>query len=343
MGLILETSEQVREYLLTQNICNQDSLGEIQELTGGVSNRTFWIERVDNTAWVLKQAREKLKVDVDWFCSPERIQREALGMRWLEQLAPPDAITPMVFEDRENHLLVMQAVPHPHENWKTMLMRGELDFNAVEQFGRLLGNVHKKSREQANELSLVFDGRSYFEDLRLEPYYGYTASQVYKARDFLQSLISETRSIRQALVHGDYSPKNVLVHNGKLVLLDHEVIHWGDPAFDIGFSLTHFLSKALHLEPYRQRFVEGAKRYWEIYSATTDPALLASEWEARAVRHTLACMLARVAGRSKLEYLSNAERELQQSILTQLIHHLPATIPKYIENYMEQLHYHVNH
>ena len=90
----------------------------IRNLAGGVSNRTVWVQRPGGEAWVLKQALPKLRVSVDWFSSPERIHREALGLRWLAELAPPRTITPLVFEDHTHHLLAMQAVPQPHDNWK---------------------------------------------------------------------------------------------------------------------------------------------------------------------------------------------------------------------------------
>ena len=68
-------------------------------LAGGVSNRTVLVERESGEAWVVKQALAKLRVQVDWFSSPERIHREADGLRWLAQFAPPGSITPLVFED----------------------------------------------------------------------------------------------------------------------------------------------------------------------------------------------------------------------------------------------------
>src|SRR5205823_5639992 len=99
----------------------------------------------------------------------------------------------------------------------------------------------------------------------LEPYYEFTAQRVSGARSFLELLIAETRATRTALVHGDYSPKNVLVFQDALVLVDHEVIHFGDPAFDVGFSLTHLLSKAHHLPERRAAFASAALEYWASY------------------------------------------------------------------------------
>jgi fructosamine-3-kinase len=313
----------------------------IRVLAGGVSNRTVWVERSNGEAWVLKQALEKLRVSVDWFSNPERVHHEALGLRWLAQLAPSGTITPLVFEDHTHHLLAMQAVPQPHDNWKTLLLAGRLTEDHVNQFGWLLGDIHRQAFERRDEAAPVFGDRSIFESLRLEPYYGYTAGQVPAAADFLNALIADTRACRLTLVHGDYSPKNVLVYQGRLILLDHEVIHWGDPAFDLGFSLTHLLSKANHLPALRSAFAAAARQYWDVYADTVGEYLVnATEWvglEARAVRHTLACLLARVAGRSPLEYLDEATRLRQKEAVLAVLPHLPDRISQLVNEFMARI------
>ncbi len=280
-------------------------------LTGGVSNRAILVRFADGRAWVIKQALAKLRVPVDWFSDPARIHREALGLRYLAQLAPPGAITPLVFEDQEHHLLAMQAVSEPHENWKSMLLAGRVDLDHVRQFASLLARTHTEAWRRRDELQPVFADAAFFESLRLEPYYAYTADQVPEASVFLHALAAETRSRRLTLVHGDFSPKNVLVRDGRLVLLDHEVIHWGDPAFDVGFALTHFLSKARHLSEHRATFLQAVSSFWVSYYQGIAAVPWAGELEPYAARHTLACLLARAAGRSQLEYLTPGEKAAQ--------------------------------
>jgi fructosamine-3-kinase len=308
----------------------------IAVLQGGVSNRTVWVERESGEAWVLKQALAKLRVPVDWFCSPDRIHREALGLEWLARLAPAGATTPLLFEDRERHLLAMRAVPRPHQNWKMVLLAGRLCADHFRQFAVLLATIHRKSSEHS-ELAAVFEDRSFFEALRLEPYYGYSARQAPAAAKFLESLTRQTLASRIALVHGDYSPKNVLIHEDRLVLLDHEVIHFGDPAFDLGFSLTHFLSKAHHLPALRREFAEAALEYWRVYLEALGAPEWAADLEPRAVRHTLACLLARAVGRSPLEYLDTAERLRQRDAVLDIMPAAPACIADLISMFGERL------
>jgi aminoglycoside phosphotransferase (APT) family kinase protein len=325
-ALDIEQSDQLVTYLREAGrIAPNEPVGT-RVLAGGVSNKTVLVERPSGEAWVLKQALPKLRVAVDWFSDPARIGREALGLRYLAELAPPGTVTPLVFEDPAHHLLAMQAVPQPHENWKTMLMRGDVSMSHVEQFAGLLGAIHRRAAESAEPLSELFADRRFFESLRVEPYYAYTAMQVPSASEFLRDLIDATRSRRLTLVHGDFSPKNVLVHQGRLVLLDHEVIHWGDPAFDLGFALTHLLSKAHHCSPHSHRFAEAVLLFRETYRAVVGPVHWTDNLEAFAVHHTLGCLLARVAGRSPLEYLGQRERERQRDVVVRLMTVAPPTI-----------------
>jgi tRNA A-37 threonylcarbamoyl transferase component Bud32 len=335
--LDIEQPEQLLGYLRTMGRIGPHEEPLLRVLAGGVSNRTVLLERVNGEAWVLKQALEKLRTAAEWHCDPSRIEREALGMRHLAELAPPGSVPALLFQDPPRHLLAMAAVPEPHENWKTLLLRGECAPDHVAQFGRLLGAIHRGSHLRAHELASLFDERGFFETLRLEPYYSYSAGPHPAAAPFLHALIAETRAQRHALVHGDYSPKNVLVHEGRLVLLDHEVIHWGDPAFDLGFSLAHFLSKAHHLASHRALFAESAARYWQEYRAALGEVPWAAALPARATRHTLACLLARVAGRSPLEYLVPAERALQAEVVIDLLAAPPNDVPMLIEVFVRKI------
>lgn len=335
--LNIEDSRQLALYLRRAGRIRLDEEIETRVLPGGVSNRTVWVRRAHGPAWVLKQALSKLRVSVDWFSPPERIHREALGLRWLSVLTPPGAVPALAFEDRVHHLIAMEAVPRPHENWKTLLLAGDLALPLVTEFARLLAAIHRHAWERRDKLAEIFADRSFFESLRLEPYYGYAATQVPAAADFLGRLIAETRARRHTLVHGDFSPKNILVQGGRLVLLDHEVIHWGDPAFDLGFALTHLLSKAHHVRARREAFAAAARTFWREYRTAVGDAPWVGDLESHAVRHTLGCLLARVAGRSPLEYLTEPERAAQRAAVLEVMASPPTTVAELTPRFLSCL------
>jgi 5-methylthioribose kinase len=256
---------------------------------------------------------------------------------WLDRLAPSGTIPGFLFEDRQHHLLAMNAVAKPHENWKTMLLSGKLERGHVVQFGQLLGTIHRRAWDRRDELASVFEDRTFFQTLRLEPYYRASASRNPGVAEFLSTLIEQTLATRVTLVHGDYSPKNILVHRGRLVLLDHEVIHFGDPAFDLGFALTHLLSKAHHLPPRRAAFLQAAHWFWESYERAAGEWASQPDLQVRIVRHTLACLLARVDGRSPLEYLTSRERDRQREIVLSLMRDPPARLEVLFEAFGRKL------
>ena len=330
----IENPQSLLRYLREREHIAGDECPRFQRLIGGVSNRTVLVQRRSGEAWVLKQALAKLRVQVDWFSAPERIQREAQGLRWLSSLMPRH-VPRFVFEDKEQHILGMTAVPQPHENWKQALLKGKTDLDQARAFGRLLAMMHNAAASFP-ALRDDFAERRFFEELRLEPYYGYTASQMPAARDFLQALIAETRERQFALTHGDYSPKNVLLYQRRLVLLDHEVIHFGDAAFDVGFSLAHFLGKALHLPPHRADFLEMARAYWRSYAGALSSSIF-RQARSHAARHTIACALARAAGRSPLEYLDATKRARLQQTSLALIQRDPADIEELIDLFGREL------
>lgn len=335
--LDIEQSDQLLAYLRQTRRIGAGETPMMHNLAGGVSNRTVLVERPSGEAWVMKQALAKLRVKVDWTSDPRRVHLEAKGLRWLEKLAPTGTITPLVFEDHDHHLLAMQAVPKPHDNWKELLLAGNLQPNHVNQFARLLASVHRAGWQQRDVLSREFADTEFFESLRVEPYYLYTASQTPEAAAFIHDLVAKTRQRKLTIVHGDYSPKNILVHKGKLILLDHEVIHFGDPGFDLGFSMTHLLSKAHHLPPLRARFADATRAYWKTYRDGLGDVPWAADLEPLAVRHTMACLLARVAGRSPLEYLSSDEKARQRAAMIHLMNQPPATVSELVERFVNAL------
>jgi 5-methylthioribose kinase len=337
-SLDIEKPDALVAYLRASGRIAADETPKVRTLGGGVSNRTVLVQRASGEVWVLKQALEQLRVRVEWHSDPRRIEREALGIERLSEVAPAGAITPLVFVAPAHHLLAMQAVPEPHENWKTMLLSGRLEAVHIRQFAELLATIHRAGFDRREQLAREFDDRTFFESLRLEPYYAYSAERMPFAAPFLERLIDDTRRERFTLVHGDFSPKNVLVRaDDRLVLIDHEVIHFGDGAFDVGFGLTHLLGKANHLRDRRGDYANAARTFWLTYRRSIAGAPWAEGFEERACRHTLACLLARCIGRSPLEYLRPESAAAQANAASLMMDRPPETMTGLVDEFMRRL------
>lgn len=306
-----------------------------QTLAGGVSNKTVLVEFEDRGPVVCKQALPRLRVRDIWECDPARIHREAGALRLLPELTPGGATTPLVFHDPSQHLLAMDAVPQPHDNLKSLLMAGQLDRRALlkvaGQMGSLIGFVRRTSSvlHQSGALPGYLYDQHFFRELRVEPYYLTAARRVPESAVFIQSLVRQAQADVFCFVHGDYSPKNMLIRHGEIVLLDHEVAHIGDGTFDIGFCLTHLLAKSLHLRSRRQDMLSAAAAFID---STLAESPLAGDQQSRAVRHTLACLLARVAGKSPLEYLSDRQRQCVQEIVLRQMNGPPDTLGELVDS-----------
>jgi aminoglycoside phosphotransferase (APT) family kinase protein len=107
-------------------------------------------------------------------------------------------------------------------------------------------------------------------------------------------------SRRTTLVHGDYSPKNILADGDEVVILDFEVTHWGDPRFDVGFCASHLLLKAIRADDASKgELARTVDVFLDAYSKA-GPMVLDDDF----VQITGCLMLARIQGASPVEYLS---------------------------------------
>jgi aminoglycoside phosphotransferase (APT) family kinase protein len=231
-------------------------------------------------------------------------------MDWLRARLGGPHIPRLLHLDRERNLLVMEAVPPPAENYKALLLRGEVDPALAGQFGSLLARIHNATMDP--ETRHRFGDAAFFDQLRLSPYYDTVGLRHPALAERIGALRRECRESVFCLVHGDYSPKNILVLHERLILLDYEVAHFGNPSFDLGFALTHYLAKALHVAGRGPDLIAAARRFWETYRRE---ARVPPEATAHAGHHLAAILLARMDGKSPLEYFTDeAKKETVREI-----------------------------
>src|SRR5688572_30860627 len=230
------TATNAVEYLRASGHLALGESATAQELSGGVSNMVIHIARSGGDDLVLKQVREQLKVAEPWYCSVDRIWREVEVLRHCATLlrgitaevAFKVEVPQLVFEDRENYLYAMSAAPADHVVWKHELLSGKARQHVACACGTLLGTLHARSWHDAS-LARKLDDRQFFFDLRLDPYYRHIAGIHESLATDIERLIDSVCSERHCLVHGDFSPKNLLVNDDSLLLIDFEVGHYGDP------------------------------------------------------------------------------------------------------------------
>ncbi len=97
-----------------------------------------------------------------------------------------------------------------------------------------------------DELARRFGDIEAFDQLRVDPYHRAVMRRWPSLAGPIGAYAEELLATRVCLVHGDFSPKNVLVGPDSLWVIDFEVAHVGDPVFDPAFMLNHLMLKAIH-------------------------------------------------------------------------------------------------
>ena len=297
----LISPENLLTYLREHGLFESGSEVKIRELGGGVSNIVLLVE-ADGVRWVAKQSLGKLRVEANWHSSRERIFREADS---LEALGPPlgeSTLPSVIHRDPDHYFFIMTAAPEGSRMWKNLLLEGQVDSRIARRAGTTLAQLGNSAAGKES-VRKRFEDRTVFDELRLDPYYRVTAARHPDLREKFDRLIADSLEIRTGLVHGDYSPKNMLVREGGMFLIVFEVIHWGDPTFDTGFFLNHLFLKSFHGPQFALQYFRAVREFWKGF--VEGRAARARELELMTIRHLGCLMLARIDGKSPAEYIQD--------------------------------------
>ena len=281
----------------------------VEELTGGVSNVVLAV-KAGAKDLVLKQALPQLKVAVVWKADQRRAIVEANGMKLLHSITP-DSVPDLVDFDPEEFTLTMERLPRECTVWKSDLLEGVIKPSIGGDLGRILATWHNFGADNKEARDAYMED-SLFDQLRVTPFYRAVAKVNPPLDSRIQELITEISTIKITVVHGDFSPKNIMISgNDKPIVLDFEVMHTGNPVFDLGFVSAHLLCKFLRTEDEKQRELlrETAISFIDSYAQTCNIEV------AKSLPHHVAVIaLARVEGVSPVNYLDGAGKTRVQSV-----------------------------
>lgn len=315
---MLELSEaNAPGYLLQHN--HIASLHDVQvtSLGGGVSN-TVLLAETPGGRFVLKQSLPKLRVKDDWFADRTRVFREAECIRAMSSVLGPGVAPKVLFEDREHFIMAISAAPAGSVVYKDLLIGGSASHQLAGRAGEILRQLHVTTAGNP-ELLDQFQDIEAFRQLRVDPYYGRIAEVHPQFKPQVVALVAAMLSRRQALVHGDYSPKNMLVSGEQIFLIDFEVVHCGDPSFDTAFFLNHLFLKALRFTEHQSLYLESIGSFWRSYASGFEQSQ-GRRLEKQTLEHLGCLLLARVDGKSPVEYITEERlkqrvRQLSQRVL----------------------------
>lgn len=269
-------------------------------LSGGVSSDIFRVDDGGRT-FVVKQALKKLKVREDWFADESRNLHERAYLEYVVAFLP-SAVPRILGGASGAGYFAMEYLGEGFANWKQLLLDGKCDPRHAELAAALMSEIHRRSAGDP-AAARTFDTTENFRQLRIDPYLRSAAKRHPALQPVIEAEARRLETSRVCLVHGDFSPKNILIRDDRMVLLDCEVAWFGDPAFDVAFLLNHFFLKALHHAPADPGLAALIAAFWARYFETDADAALME----RSTHLLLMLMLARVDGKSPAEYLNSGE------------------------------------
>lgn len=300
-------------------------------LTGGVSCEIYLVED-GAERFVVKRALAKLKVKADWFADISRNRHEWEFIRYVAHFLPA-AVPALRHCSATGNYFAMEYLGAEFRNWKQMLLAGEARPELAAQAGTLLAEIHRRSAGDA-EARRLFDTTPNFHQLRIEPYLLATGAKYPELRPLIEAEVARLENTRECLVHGDFSPKNVLVSPERMVLLDCEVAWYGDPAFDLAFMLNHFFLKALSHAPREAGMKCMVNGFWSAYQAVRPMP----ELDARTGWLLLMLLLARVDGKSPVEYLDSVRQDFVRQFVREELHSGKASVGAVADAWFDHLH-----
>jgi 5-methylthioribose kinase len=292
----------------------------VEQFGGGVSNVVLRVQTATQTL-ILKQSRPQLRTRDAWFSDLQRVYREQEVMQVLEPLLPPLTVPQVLFGDCANYAFAMQPAPAESRNWKHLLLAGETDAMLAEYVGTVLGRMHDATADSP-QLVEAFGDATVFVQLRVDPFYRRVQERRPEVAQTVEPIIERMLKQKLALCHGDYTPKNILVHDRGFTLVDYETAYLGDATMDLGLCLCHLLLKAVMFGD--KRYVDLTRAFWDGYrrAATFRPF---AELQRNGIEHLGVCLLARVDGTSPVEYLDDLQRETVRRLGRRVLLERPAT------------------
>ncbi len=248
--------------------------------------------------YVIKQARARLKVEADWRSDPRRAMIEVAALQAVAEVLGEACVPRVLWSDPEHHRFAMPPPPPRFRNWKNLLVAGETDAATARRVGQLLGRLHRRTASR-DDLARRFDDRTFLVELRIEPFFRRIAERHADLKPAVDDTVEQLLACRLCLVHGDYSPKNMLVDGEEVVLLDAEVAHWGDPRFDVAFCLSHLLLGTICFPDFEVARTAATQAFLDGYAAEGLDVL-----DRALSRQTGCLMLARLDGDSPLDYIA---------------------------------------
>ena len=284
------------------NKINEEDIIDYKKIEGGVSSEVYKV-RTSKKSYCVKRSLAKLLVKKDWFVDTKRLKFEYFWLKHCKKIIP-NSIPKIIKYDHKKKILIIEFFNDTkYFTLKSLLLSKKINIKLINKISRSLFKIHKKSRGSKIKNKYKGNDKNFF-DLRLDAYFNEVKRVHPKLIKKVNKIILDYRKNSSTLIHGDFSPKNILTNNKVIKFIDAETCNYGDPVFDLVFFTNHLLIKSIFIPSKKKLFLESYKNFFDTYIKLLD-------WEnrknfcQRCINMIPIMLIARVDGKSPVEYIKD--------------------------------------
>ena len=280
---------------------NQEKIIQYKKLTGGVSSEVYYIKTNKNN-YCIKRSLKRLLVKKKWIVNTNRIKFEYLWLKHCQNILKRNIPNTYEYNNKKKYIVMEYLKNSRFKTLKQLYFNKIININTIKLISKHLYKIHSNSNNYKTKETFEGNYKNFY-DLRLDPYFNEVGRVYPKYKEYIKKINENYIKNSNTLVHGDFSPKNILVGKNKIIYLDAECCNFGDPVFDLVFFTNHLLIKSIFFKDKSQEFI---KLYFYFYKEYLNNLSVKNfnSYVNRIIKMTPIMLLSRVDGKSPVEYIN---------------------------------------
>ena len=279
---------------------NQEKIIQYKKLTGGVSSEVYHV-RTNKNNYCIKRSLKRLLVKKKWIANTNRIKFEYLWLKHCQNILKRNIPNTYEFNDKKKYIVMEYLKTSQYKTLKQLYFKRIININTIKLISKHLYKIHSNSSNYKTKKTFEGNYKNFY-DLRLDPYFNEVGRVYPKYKEYIKKINENYIKNSSTLVHGDFSPKNILVDKNKIIYLDAECCNFGDPVFDLVFFSNHLLIKSIFLKDKSKEFIKLYLSFYKEYLSNLSTKNFNSYID-RIIKMTPIMLLSRIDGKSPVEYI----------------------------------------
>ena len=281
---------------------NKEKIIEYKRLEGGVSSEVYYV-KTNKKEYCIKRSLKKLLVKKEWIANTNRIKFEYLWLKHCRSILKKNIPETFEFNSRKKYIVMQYLDTSDYKTLKELFFDKIVNIKTIKLISKHLYKIHANSNNVKTKNIFKGNNKNFY-DLRLDPYFNEIGRVYPRYKEYIEHLNKNYLKNSNTLVHGDFSPKNILIGKNKIIYLDAECCNFGDPVFDLVFFTNHLLIKSIYFKNKSQEFIKSYMMFYKEYLNNLSPKEHKLYVE-RIIKMTPVMLLARIDGKSPVEYINS--------------------------------------